>query len=103
MVIEPAAGEMYSKTDQLLGFDLTYGANPAIPYVFTYSANNSVKKVSAAGKNTSFKYDEGGQQLTGPSNVNSGSGYHYHYNARATPAKSIYIFRKSLKESKEIT
>ncbi|EGW39337.1 RHS repeat protein [Desulfosporosinus sp. OT] len=82
---------MYSKTDQLIGFDLTYGANPAIPYVFTYSANNLVEKVSAAGKNTSFKYDEGGkpkiqtngngtqdqfdynegQQLTGTSTVNS--------------------------------
>ena len=82
---------MYSKTDQLIGFDLTYGTNASIPYAFFYSSNKLVEKVSSGSKDTLFKYDEGsklkiqtnangvqdrfdyneGNQLTGTSSVNS--------------------------------
>jgi len=90
-ITKPAAGEMYSKTDQLIGFDLTLGTTATIPYAFFYSSNKLVEKVSSAGKDTLFKYDEGsklkiqtnangvqdrldyneGNQLTGTSSVNS--------------------------------
>lgn len=56
---EPSPGGMYSKTDQLLGFNLKYLSNPDVLYAFVYSPNKLVEKVSAAGKDTLFKYDEG--------------------------------------------
>ncbi|MBC2724335.1 RHS repeat protein [Desulfosporosinus sp.] len=82
---------MYSKTDQLIGFNIKYKTSTAIPYAFFYSSNKLVEKVSAAGKDTLFKYDEGsklkiqtnangvqdrfdyneGNQLTETSTVNS--------------------------------
>jgi len=57
--ITKPAGDMYSKTDQLLGFKLKYLSNPDVLYAFVYSPNKLVEKVSAAGKDTLFKYDEG--------------------------------------------
>ncbi|WP_042338622.1 hypothetical protein [Desulfosporosinus youngiae] len=50
---------MYSKTDQLLGFKPKYISSPDVPYAFLYSLNKLVEKVSAADKDTLFKYDEG--------------------------------------------
>ena len=38
-ITEPSPGGMDSKTDQLLGFNLKYKANPTVLYAFLYSPN----------------------------------------------------------------
>ncbi len=84
---------MYSATDQLNGFNLTVKqqtSNP-ITYLFTYLSNNLVKTITAAGKQFSLYFDEGGQFISRTNPNNTGDEFKYNDAGQVIESKTNSI------------
>jgi YD repeat-containing protein len=63
-IAKPATGDMYSKTDQLLGFDLTYGTSAVVTHKYSYTMSGLLTDLTAGSKSWKFLSNDGKNLLS---------------------------------------